>query len=110
MTCSNCGNIIPGKEFTNGNLRPVCIPTQPPEMNSPVYKDSYGDLWHVGCIHRNSDRAIEHYAIFRRSKKSLCDADCTAATNLTSIQQRDSTLVVAALQELAVRTNWKQVH
>jgi hypothetical protein len=78
-------------------------------MNAPVYKDAYGDLWHIGTVHRNPDRNPIHYVIFRRSRKSQCDADCTLATSLTSIQQMDLKLVLAALQELAARGKWVKV-
>ena len=109
MTCSSCGNTISGKGRPVSVLCPACAPIKPLEMYAPVYKDSYGDLWHIGTTHRNSDRCVNHYAIFRRSKKSNCDADCTGATNLTSADQTDSKTVVSALRELAVRCNWTRL-
>jgi len=110
MTCSNCGNTITSKRSPKGTLCSGCTSTEPPEMNAPVYKDSYGDHWHIGTIRRNPDKTPIHYVIFRRSRKSQCDADCTLATSLTSVQQMDLKLVLAALKELAVRSKWVKVY
>lgn len=109
MTCSSCGNTISSKVSPRGTLCSGCMPIEPPEMQAPVYKDAYGDLWHVGSIHRDPDRTPIHYVIFRRSRKSQCDADCTLATSLTSGQQMDIDLVLTALRELAARGNWVKV-
>jgi|GEM_PF-6987853 len=109
MTCSSCGNTITGKGSPKGTLCPGCTSTEPFEMNAPVYRDTYGDLWHIGAVHRNPDRTPIHYVIFRRNRKSHCDADVTGATNLSSVQQMDLKLVLAALQELAARGNWEKV-
>ena len=109
MTCSSCGNTINGKGHPLGKLCPACVSTEPPEMISPVYGDAYGDMWHIGSIHRNPDRTPIHYVIFRRSKTSQCDADCTAATSLTSMKQMDKELVLTALRDLAARGNWEKL-
>jgi hypothetical protein len=58
---------------------------------------------------QNPDRDKINYAIFRRSRKSQCDADCTLATSLTSVQQMDLKLVLAALKDLAARGKWVKV-
>lgn len=109
MTCSSCGNTISGKGHPKATLCIGCTPNKPPEMDAPVYKDAYGDLWHIGTIHRSTHQSTDHYVIFRRSRKSQCDADCTGATNLSSAQQLDLKLVLAALQELAARGNWEKL-
>ena len=108
MTCSSCGITISGKGHPKGTLCSGCMPIEPPEMQAPIYRDAYGDMWHVGTIHRNPDRDAIHYVIFRRSRKSQCDADCTLATSLTSVQQMDLKLVLAALRELAARSKWEK--
>jgi hypothetical protein len=109
MTCSSCGNTITSKGTPKGTLCSGCTSIEPPEMNAQVYKDAYGDLWHIGTIRRDPDRTPIHYVIFRRSRKSQCDADCTLATSLTSVQQMDLKLVLVALGELAVRGKWGKI-